>query len=237
MIEWNDHADATLTDQLINCNATIALFANTMDSATFAIFADNIVVRYIRFRALAALIGGDKCSFHGCGFHGYQDTLCDYRGRHLFSNCWIEGAVDFIFGFGQSIYEHTVINCVIRPPHEQGWLTAHAKDKPDSKTGFVFKYCAVIGAGKVYLGRAWNEYSTVMFYRTSMTDIIVPEGWDAWNAKAQESLVTYAEHDCVGPGSNTTARVPWEKKLTQEQLAAFTSNSFIDTEGWLSDRP
>jgi len=56
-------------------------------------------------QAVAALIGGDKASFYNCSFIGNQDTLCDYIGRHYFHNCFIEGAVDFIFGFGQSIYE------------------------------------------------------------------------------------------------------------------------------------
>lgn len=55
--------------------------------------------------AEAALVGGDRNSFHRCSFIGYQDTLCDYAGRHFFGDCWIEGAVDYIFGFAQSMYK------------------------------------------------------------------------------------------------------------------------------------
>lgn len=55
--------------------------------------------------APAAFIGGDKASFHNCGFIGVQDTLSDAIGRHYFYNCTIVGAVDFIFSNGQSIYE------------------------------------------------------------------------------------------------------------------------------------
>lgn len=55
--------------------------------------------------AVAARIYGDKSSFYDCGFVGYQDTLWDVEGRHHFKNCFIEGAVDFIFGNGQSYYE------------------------------------------------------------------------------------------------------------------------------------
>ena len=55
--------------------------------------------------AVAARISGDQSAFRECGFLGYQDTLLDDKGEHYFILCTIEGAVDFIFGNGQSIYE------------------------------------------------------------------------------------------------------------------------------------
>lgn len=55
-------------------------------------------------QALAARISGDKSVFYKCGFAGLQDTLFDDQGRHYFHQCYIEGAIDFIFGSGQSIY-------------------------------------------------------------------------------------------------------------------------------------
>ena len=62
--------------------------------------------------APAALVNADKASFYECGFVGIQDTLTDLQGRHYFYNCYIEGAVDFIWGFGQSLYQ-VRINMVI----------------------------------------------------------------------------------------------------------------------------
>ena len=58
-----------------------------------------------RKQAVAAMIFGDRASFYGCRFYGVQDTLWDVEGRHYFKHCFIQGAVDFIFGAGQSIYE------------------------------------------------------------------------------------------------------------------------------------
>nr|XP_019710343.1 probable pectinesterase 66 [Elaeis guineensis] len=60
-----------------------------------------------------------------------------------------------------------------------GWLTLHAKTGPDVPGGFVFKYCKVYG-GKTFLGKAWDSYSTVVFYKTYMADNVEPLGWDAW---------------------------------------------------------
>lgn len=55
--------------------------------------------------AVAAMISGDKSAFYRCSFLGLQDTLLDEKGRHYFKLCTFEGAIDFIFGSGQSIYE------------------------------------------------------------------------------------------------------------------------------------
>lgn len=55
--------------------------------------------------APAATIYGDKASFYNCSFFGVQDTLTDAQGRHYYKSCYIEGAIDFIWGRGQSVYE------------------------------------------------------------------------------------------------------------------------------------
>jgi hypothetical protein len=59
--------------------------------------------------APAFYIQGDKVSFYRCGFIGIQDTLTDWQGRHYFESCYIEGAIDFIWGGGQSIYQVNLI--------------------------------------------------------------------------------------------------------------------------------
>nr|XP_029153325.1 probable pectinesterase 29 [Arachis hypogaea] len=100
---------------------------STDQSATFSSSPDNVVASKITFKnsfdvgkmlslkeikdgnyavpALSARIYGDKSGFYDCRFVGYQDTLWDVEGRHYFKNCIIEGAVDFIFGSGQSYFE------------------------------------------------------------------------------------------------------------------------------------
>ena len=55
--------------------------------------------------AVAVSVQGDKNSFYRCAFIGVQDTLFDAIGRHFFRSCYIEGAVDFIFGDGTSMYQ------------------------------------------------------------------------------------------------------------------------------------
>ncbi|ESR34140.1 putative pectinesterase 29 [Citrus sinensis] len=224
-------------------------------SPTFASFADNVVVKSMSFvnsynsprsdnknprmPAVAAMVAGDKTAFYRCGFSGVQDTLWDDQGRHYFDRCTIEGAVDFIFGGGQSIYENCVINVVgsTLQPGLHGFITAQGRTNPNDANGFVFKGGIVIGTGSTLLGRPWRGYARVLFYSVNLTNVVDPKGWEAWNSIGHENHLTFAEHGCYGGGADTSRRVRWEKKLSSAELTHLTSISFIDREGWLHKQP
>lgn len=63
----------------------------------------------VREQGVALRISGTKAAFHNCSFYGDQDTLYDHKGLHYFNNCYIQGSVDFIFGYGRSFYEVKLI--------------------------------------------------------------------------------------------------------------------------------
>ncbi|RLN34379.1 hypothetical protein C2845_PM03G14770 [Panicum miliaceum] len=194
-ISFNANAHAGIDQIMRRPNVSVDELSPTFRSATFTVLADNFVARDISFKntykakdmskenqAVAALVGGDRSAFYGCEFHGFQDTLCDFRGRHYFRRCLVRGGVDFVFGYGQSIYEDCVLVSAMPSGPQPGWLTAHARLDAGSPGGLVFKGGAVTGTGRIYLGRAWNGYATVVFYGTRMDHIVVPQGWQAWNA-------------------------------------------------------
>ncbi|KAL6976355.1 pectinesterase, partial [Sarracenia purpurea var. burkii] len=223
-------------------------------SPTFISRADNIVAKSITFwnsynnpptasnpirTAVAALIAGDKSAFYRCGFLGFQDTLWDVGGRHYFKLCTIQGAVDFIFGGGQSIYERCTISVIAGALNGlAGFITAQARSGPNETNGFVFKDCNVIGTGLTYLGRPWRQYARVIFYNSSLSNVVVPQGWNAWgNADGREYMLTFSEYDCYGTGSSMANRVKWEAKLSNDMLSWLTSTSFIDGDGWIRSQP
>ncbi|GLT68614.1 hypothetical protein SLA2020_408250 [Shorea laevis] len=228
-------------------------YQSLAQSPTFMSLADSIVVKSMTFvnsynspnsnrpmtPAVAAMITGDKCSFYRVGFIGLQDTLWDDQGRHYFHRCTIQGAVDFIFGSGQSVYENCAI--VVRgdtlEPGLPGFITAQGRTNPTDGNGFVFKNCAVFGSGSAFLGRPWRGYSRVLFYNSSLSPVIQPGGWEAWNFVGHEWQLTFAEYGNYGPGSNSRMRVKWAKKLSLQDVNQLTSMSFIDREGWLRSQP
>ncbi|KAJ6734482.1 ACYL-COA THIOESTER HYDROLASE YBHC-RELATED [Salix purpurea] len=208
---------------------------STAQSPTFASLADNIVVRSINFvnsynfphnnsprlPAVAAMITGDRTAFYKCGFAGVQDTLWDEAGRHYFKRCTIQGAVDFIFGSGQSIYEGCSIQVL-----EGGFITAQGRTNPNDANGFVFKGCNVFGNSPVYLGRPWRGYSRVLFYKSNFSNIVDPKGWNAWDFVGHENHIAFAEYGNFGPGADTSRRVSWANKLNPSNIGRINQHVF-----------
>ncbi|KAJ4824903.1 hypothetical protein Tsubulata_007216 [Turnera subulata] len=216
-------------------------------------YTTNFVAAYIGFKntynlggaknevkqAPAANLHGNKASFYHCSFIGVQDTISDLAGQHYFKNCYIEGAVDFIWGYAPSIYEECILNVNTTGTGGQGFITAQGRLKVEDPSGFVFLSCSIQGEGLVYLGRAYTQYSTVIFKDTSMANIIQPQGWDAWENEGRESTFTYSEVNCTGLGANLSQRVDWMKKDLPPQIlkSLIDINVFINSDGWIEQQP
>ncbi|XP_012461991.2 probable pectinesterase 29 [Gossypium raimondii] len=237
-------------------SSTIVQFGDGGDSirsSTLSLYADDFVAMDITFKntynlepgkpitwAPAALINADMAAFYRCGFVSVQDTLTDSEGRHYFENCYIEGAVDFIWGNGRSIYQGCNLNVTASAQRSgmAAYITAQARDSIVDHSGFVFKEGWIFGTGPAYLGRAYKPYARVLFYRTRMSGIIVPQGWAAWNYVGKENSIVYAEVDCTGAGANKSKRVAWEKKLSSKDLSYLLNiNTFINNGGWIQRQP
>jgi len=80
---------------------------------------------------------GDGLMFVGCRFLGNQDTI--YTGsegsRLLFTNCYIEGTTDFIFGPSTALFEY----CELHSKRDS-YITA-ASTPQNEEFGYVFKNC------------------------------------------------------------------------------------------------
>jgi pectinesterase len=57
-------------------------------------------------QAVVLSVSGVNQGFYACALMGWQDTLYSHTGTQYFSRCYIEGAIDFIFGLtAQSWYQ------------------------------------------------------------------------------------------------------------------------------------
>lgn len=180
-------------------------------------------------QAVALRISGDRGVLRNVRFLGYQDTLyaTGKPSRHFFADCYIEGNVDFIFGDARAYFE----NCEIHSKaHPVVYITAQSKLHAEELSGYVFDHCRLTAdpdAKKVYLGRPWRAYASVVFLDTWMGPEIAPEGWHEWEHDGKPSLPTvfYAEYKSSGPGANRT-----RQQLSDEEAKRFSLETLFD--GW-----
>lgn len=79
-------------------------------SASFALYNVNVENTYGKgAQAVALVANGDKQGYYGVSFKGYQDTLYAKSGDQYYSNCYMEGAVDYIFGDASAWFGECVI--------------------------------------------------------------------------------------------------------------------------------
>ena len=235
----------------------------TLHSSTVSITGDDFLAENITFendfnrthpqltagsQALALLITGDRAIFRHIRLLGNQDTVyagsrnCAPDGpacipaRQYFSDCYIAGNVDFIFGDGNAVFDRCEIHSTA---HHGGFLTAQAKHYPAEDSAFVFDHCKLTAEaaaeGPIYLGRPWRPYSTVIFLNTEMGAHIDPSGWREWHPGETHSLDTsfYAEYGSTGPGAHASGRDPHTHFLSQEEIRKYEPRVFLrGSDGW-----
>ncbi|KAL8157923.1 putative pectinesterase 67 [Apium graveolens] len=219
------------------------------ESATLKIQAPHVVVFGLSIKneaptgvpfssqnqSVAVLAAGDMVAFYHCAFYSTHNTLFDYKGRHYYDACYIQGSIDFIFGRARSIFHSCEIFVIDDKKVEiHGSITAQSRESASENSGFVFQGGKVYGIGQVYLGRAKGAFSRVVFAKTYLSRTIVPEGWSLWRYDdgGTEELFQ-AEYKCHGPGATTDKRAKWSKQLTEKEVDPFLSIYYINGKDWL----
>ena len=209
----------------------------TAENITF----ENTTTREDRVQALAMYVEADRAVFRNCRFLGWQDTLrADAPrggvGRQYFSNCYIEGYVDFIYAAGTAVFDRCHIHA-----KADGYITA-ASTPETAPFGYVFLDCKVTAGPAVekgfFLGRPWRPFAATAFIRCELPAQVRPEGWDNWGKVENERTARYAEYQCTGPGANPAGRAKWSRQLTDVEVAKMSvANILGGSDGWIPDFP
>jgi pectin methylesterase-like acyl-CoA thioesterase len=196
-------------------------------------------------QAVALRVTGDREIFRHVRLLGYQDTLyadsktCHAAGetgacrasRQYFSDCTIEGHVDFIFGDAKAVFDGCEIHGIA---HSMVTITAQSRVRPEEDSGYVFRDCTVTaeaGAQDILLGRPWRDYSTVVFLNTDFKATLDPKGWLEWGGRLKTS--DYAEYGSHGLGGDLAQRVAPSRQLTAAEVAKYSTKAWLSgTDGW-----
>lgn len=230
IISWDDYFDKIDRGR----NSTFYTYTVLVQGNDF--HAENLTIENSAGevgQAVALHVEADRVSFENCRLLGNQDTvyLAGEGSRQYFSNCYIEGTTDFIFGEATAVFE----NCTIHSK-KNSYITAASTPKK-VEYGFVFKGCtltAAQGVNEVYLGRPWRDYAKTVFLNTRMGAHILPAGWHNWNKPDAEQRVFYAEFNNSGAGYKPNERVEWSHQLNKKEVQQYRVPIIFD--GWNPSR-
>lgn len=146
-------------------------------------------------QALAMKSEGDRMAFNNCAFRSYQDTwltATTVNYRHYAVNCWIEGAVDYLYGAAEAFIENsTFYNC------RKGSVIVAPNHLLQSKHGFAMVDCVMDGVSdetQLSLGRPWHNRPKTVYLNTTCKVGIRPEGWTDMGALP----AIFAEYNTIG---------------------------------------
>ncbi|CAO3662110.1 unnamed protein product [Umbelopsis vinacea] len=235
-----------------------------VDSSVIIITGTNVKLYHItiantftqtrNYANLALTVEAPEASFYWVKLYGYQDTLLINRGAtSYFKHCYVEGSVDFIWGYGTAYFD----SCTIASNAAGGSITAHNRDSSSAAGGFYFDYCSIIAtipsgpiaskantslsfssssqfASSCYLGRPWNQYARVVYLNSVLGSHIKPAGWSIWSTSSPNtSGVLFGEYANTGAGAWSSARASFATNLTSSQAAKYSFYSVYPGAAWV----
>ena len=154
-------------------------------------------------QALALFTQGDRVVLNRCGLLSFQDTwLTPFRKPNLRNyavNCFIEGAVDFIYGQGNIYFDRDTLYITRK---KSGYIVA-PNHHPDTEWGYVFSHNVITAPGdaietQVYLGRPWHAQPKVAFLNTKAEVTIYESGWRNHMGGLPSVFAEYGTTDWLG---------------------------------------
>ncbi|GLI77087.1 pectinesterase 1 [Penicillium ochrochloron] len=189
-------------------------------------------------QALALSAYNTEQGYYGCQFTGFQDTVLAETGYQVYAKCYIEGAIDFIFGqTGNAWFDDCDIGVLT---YSEGTITAQGRPSSSDSGYFVINGGTVSAAsgesvtkGTYYLGRPWTEYARVVFQKVSLSQVINSAGWIEWSSSEPNTGdVLFGEYDNSGSGASGT-RASFAEKLSSavsiSSILGSSYTSWVDT--------
>ncbi|KAH7072297.1 pectin lyase fold/virulence factor [Paraphoma chrysanthemicola] len=237
-----EFSSGRLTNLGQNEQTPVIYSKKTSDNSGLAVYNIDFVNTYpqtYNTAALAADFYGANMAAYGCSFIGFQDTLLANKGTQVFSNCYVEGSVDFVWGFSTAYF----YQCMLVSNTPGSTIAAQSRATADTVGGYVFDSCMVTYSpaygstfGSSFLGRPYSQFSIAVFMNSYIDKHIKDAGWSVWStSNPQTSDVLFGEYNNIGPGSwqASTQRASFATKLTAEQASKYELTAWIGDTSWL----
>ncbi|URZ02183.1 pectinesterase family protein [Clostridium felsineum] len=201
-------------------------------------------------QAACVQVQGDRATFQNCKFYSGQDVLNLNYNRSYFKNCYIEGAVDSVWGLRSiAVFENCTLNeikdgaaytafgdkgckvlldkCKFTSNINKQVVQAITKVGGDSR-----RYSKVTG---VLFGRTWYPSLEVCIKNSVVTSPLLPKAWTNMKSDAIDpscQLLEYKNIDGNGKLLNTSHRNASRQLSDKEAVDYNAYNLLKGTDGW-----
>ncbi|TRX90476.1 hypothetical protein FHL15_008645 [Xylaria flabelliformis] len=212
-------------------NSTVQVKSNK-----FSMYNINVVNGYgAGAQAVALTANGNQQGYYGCivkdenEMSDNPDSLYAKAGDQYYSNCYIAGATDYIFGKAAAWFGECTI-----ASKAGGAITANSREETSDTTWYVIDHSTITSvsgtslSGKVYLGRPWRVLARVIYQYNTLTSVVAAAGW---TTLADNATPIFQEYQNTGDGSSTSSRVYETATSTAVTKSVLWPNgySWIDT--------
>lgn len=224
VLVWDDYAQKLHKDgQAYNTfrTYTLAVCADDVSMRNLSIVNDALHPE-VKGQEVALSVLGNRFSMDACRLSSTQDTLFAgplppdlierYKGflvdelrasgpfTQRYTNCLIEGSVDFIFGCAEALFEDCEIRSVF-DVRQVGYVAAPAHALSQTR-GLRFLRCRFtcepgVNPRSIYLARPWRDYGLAYFEHCHYGPHIAPEGFDKWNDTNRDQTARFYEYPQV----------------------------------------
>ncbi|MCD8289931.1 MAG: pectinesterase family protein [Prevotella sp.] len=208
-------------------------------------------------QALALYTNNDRACLYNCKLRSYQDTYLSSQNsitdRHYIKDCFIEGAVDFIYGAGDVYFDECTINIM----RESGGYIVAPDHRDGTKWGYVFDHNTITApttppsATSVWLGRPWHYACKTVFLYTTAEVTIPAAGWYETMGTIPAIFADYKTMDADGnlldlsnrrseyyytddDGNKITGTA--KNSLTDEEAATYTYSNILSGDDYWNPR-
>jgi pectin methylesterase-like acyl-CoA thioesterase len=179
-------------------------------------------------QAVAVNVNADRSVFSNVRFLGNQDTLLLNGYRSYYTNSYVEGTVDFIFGGGTGVFNATSI---YERRSSGGPITA-ARTDAATAYGFLFYKCTITGAtsNTTQLGRPWGPDAQVLYRESSLSaTMATAQPWIDMSSNSWKNA-RFSEYKNTGSGAGTNGNRP---QMSDSTAANYTPQKYLaGTDGW-----
>lgn len=156
----------------------------------------------------------------------YTDFLDDIdrtipkKDLNIFTNCYIEGTIDFVFGCGKSYFD----NCQFHSIGKGGFVFAPSTYQSDFY-GFTVcnsTFTSTESTPSTYIARPWRDYGKVVLINCTYGKHILDSGFDKWNDTNRDKTCRFYEYNCSYLDKHLYTRCAFSKVLKESELSLYT---------------